>query len=98
MKLLKSAVVVSVIVISIRKCWKRWSIATADPSRFSNFAVMEQIKEAINNRNLNPIARFMLSAKYASMRYDAGIVKPSNKKNKKKSSSTRKSSRNRTPG
>ena len=94
MKLLKSAVVVSVIVISIRKCWKRWSIATTDPSKFSNFAVMEQIKEALNSRNLNPIARFMLYAKYTSMRHAAGITNPSNKK---KSSNTRKSSRNRTP-
>ena len=99
MKLLKSAVVVSVIVLSIRKCWKRWSIAATDPSRFSNFATMELLKQTIiNNRNLNPIARFMLSAKYADMSREAGITNPFNKKNKKKSSSKRKSSRNRTPG
>lgn len=80
MKLLKSAVVVSVIVISILKCKKRWSIATTDPSRFSNFEKIAQLKASLNNRNLNPITRFFIGVRYTEMEHEAGITKIDKKK------------------
>lgn len=80
MRCFKYAIVCSVIAMCFYKCWKRWSIATTDPSKYSNFACIEQLRTVINDRNTNPVARFFYTVKYSAMCYEAGLTASTRKK------------------
>lgn len=83
----KAFVILVVIALTIRKCWNRWSVATADPMQFSNFAQMKAIETilATSTTGLTRIGRLnriALWIKYDELVKEAGVKFPRKKKKK----------------
>ena len=90
-----------------RKIWKRWSLATTDPSKFSNIARIEFLRARINNMQIPTPMGIAMAIQCGILMHEAGMVDPKAVKKaakkdvkrmrKRKKSNKRKSSRTRIP-
>jgi len=83
-----------------RKIWKRWSLATTDPSKFSNIARIEYLRSRIKTMSgLSPMG-IAMAIQCGMLMQEAGMVDPKAEKRrrKKKKSNKRTPSRTRIPG
>jgi len=100
-RLVKNVLVVVALAAAARKIWKRWSLATTDPSKFSNIARIEYLRARIKNmQGLSPMG-IAMAIQCGRLMYEAGMVNPKAEKRRrkmKKKSNKRKPSRTRIPG
>lgn len=96
--LVKNVLVVVAMAAAARKIWKRWSLATTDPSKFSNIARIEYLRSRIKTiSGLSPMG-IAMAIQCGMLMQEAGMVDTkTEKRRRKKKSNKRKSSRTRIP-
>ena len=99
-RLVKNVLVVVALAAAVRKIWKRWSIATTDPSKFSNIARIEYLRTQLKMMNRPSPMGIMMAIKCGMLMQEAGMTDPKAEKRrrKKKKSNRRTPSRARIPG
>lgn len=100
-RLVKKVLVVVAMAAVARKIWKRWSLATTDPSKFSNIARIEYLRARIKTMSTPSPMGIAMAIKCGMLMQEAGMVDPKAEKRRrkmKKKSNKRKPSRTRIPG
>lgn len=99
-RLVKNVLVAVAMAAAARKIWKRWSLATTDPSKFSNIARIEYMRARLKTMSGPTYMRVAMAIKCGMLMQEAGMVDPKAEKRrrKKKKSNKRKPSRTRIPG
>lgn len=99
-RLVKNVLVAVAMAAAARKIWKRWSLATTDPSKFSNIARIEYMRARIKTMSHPTPMGIAMAIKCGMLMQEAGMVDPKAEKRrrKKKKSNKRKPSRTRIPG
>lgn len=100
-RLVKNVLVAVAMAAAARKIWKRWSLATTDPSKFSNIARIEYLRARIKTMSTPSPMGIAMAIKCGMLMQEAGMVDPKAEKRRrkmKKKSNKRKPSRTRIPG
>lgn len=99
-RLVKNVLVAVAMAAAARKIWKRWSLATTDPSKFSNIARIEYMRARIKTMSTPSPMGIAMAIKCGMLMREAGMVDPKAEKRRRKmkKSNKRKSSRTRIPG
>ena len=100
-RLVKNVLVAVAMAAAARKIWKRWSLATTDPSKFSNIARIEYMRARIKTMSTPSPMGIAMAIKCGMLMQEAGMVDPKAAKRRrkmKKKSNKRKPSRTRIPG
>lgn len=98
-RLVKNVLVVVALAATARKIWKRWSLATTDPSKFSNIARIEYLRARIKNMQCPTPMGVAMAIKCGMLMQEAGMADPKadKRRRKMKKSNKRKFSRTRIP-
>ena len=99
-RLVKNVLVAVAMAAAARKIWKRWSLATTDPSKFSNIARIEYLRARIKTMSIPSPMGIAMAIKCGMLMQEAGMVDPKveKRRRKKKKSNKRTPSRTRIPG
>ena len=100
-RLVKNMLVAVAMAAAARKIWKRWSLATTDPSKFSNIARIEYLSARIKTMSHPTPMGIAMAIQCGMLMHEAGMVDPKAEKRRrkmKKKSNKRKPSRTRIPG
>ena len=99
-RLVKNVLVAVAMAAAARKIWKRWSIATTDPSKFSNIARIELMRAQLKMMNRPTPMGIAMAIKCGMLMQEAGMVDPkaAKRRRKMKKSNKRTPSRTRIPG
>lgn len=100
-RLVKKVLVAVAMAAAAWKIWKRWSLATTDPSKFSNIARIEYLRARIKTMSTPSPMGIAMAIKCGMLMQEAGMVDPKAEKRRrkmKKKSNKRKPSRTRIPG
>lgn len=100
-RLVKNVLVAVAMAAAARKIWKRWSLATTDPSKFSNIAQIEYMRARIKTMSTPSPMGIAMAIKCGMLMQEAGMVDPKAVKRRRKmkeKSNKRKPSRTRIPG
>ena len=99
-RLVKKVLVAVAMAAAVRKIWKRWSLATTDPSKFSNIARIEYLRARIKTMSCPTPMGVAMAIQCGRLMQEAGMVDPKavKRRRKMKKSNKRKPSRTRIPG
>ena len=93
-RLVKNELVAVAMAAAARKIWKRWSLATTDPSKFSNIARIEYLRARIKTMSIPTPMGIAMAIKCGMLMQEAGMVDPKAEKRRRK---MKKKSNKRTP-